>query len=109
MPRLHELASLERRDIGRAEFELFAVLSSRLEPLVPVGFDAARIVRPDDMGRRGLFGKLYGKLVLSTPCGVGFANFVETSRLDEIDETNIFRLRPGLVAYAPIPSDALFA
>jgi len=61
----HEFAPSEGCDICRIKLEPFAVLSLCLEPFMPIRFDAARIIRSDDVNSLGFFWKLYRKLVFS--------------------------------------------
>jgi len=79
MSSLHELASLEGRDILGGEFEPLALLPFRLEPLVPVCLDTTRVVSPNYVNPPHGFGELYVEFVLPSSSGVGFPNFVKTA------------------------------
>jgi hypothetical protein len=77
----HELATFEGGHVGGIEFEPFTVLSLGVEPLVPIGFDARRIVGADFVDQRNGFRELNLELVLPAPYRVTVANLVIAAAL----------------------------
>jgi hypothetical protein len=76
----HELATLERSDVGSIQFKPLSILAFQGEPFVPIRLDPLWIVGTDNMNRLGLLRKLDRKLIFAAANRVRPADLVESAR-----------------------------
>jgi len=81
---LHKFSTPEGRDIFPAEFKPLPVLSAAGKALMPVLFDAYRVICLYYMKRHGWFGELNSNLILTTAGSIAPANLVVFSRFQQI-------------------------
>src|SRR5262249_11481445 len=93
---LHEPPAPECGYITWRQLEPLSVSTFVAEPLMPILFDANRIIGLDLVDHRSLLRQLNGQFVLPAPRRVSPANLVETTSLHEIDEPDDFGLATGV-------------
>lgn len=82
-----ELPLLECRHVQGREFEPFSIHSTIPKALVPVRFNSRRIIGSYRMDQIGLIGQRDADFPNSPFYVIASADFVEISRLDQIDKT----------------------
>ena len=84
--RLHEFAALEGGDVGGIELEPFAILAFCGKAVVPIGFDARRVIGGNSVDRLQGFGKTQAEFIGPAAGGVAPANLEKFSGLHQIDK-----------------------
>jgi hypothetical protein len=87
------LPTFERRNVARPQVKPLALHPFGFKPLMPIGFNAARIIRPYGVNEVHSLGQLNSEFATTPHSVIALADLVELAGFHQINLANIRRFR----------------